>query len=145
MNIKDFSTEKNYPANNAKGGRTVFYSPNLLNVFDWICEYNGVKKYRRSRLWELYKFLELADFIGTDKESLEIIRANMIFEYRNFSDSVIESDLRLLAKIGLVVVSQTNNTPDISALVAKSKERRRWEDSVLSKTEAPPGGQQTSK
>lgn len=137
MNVKDFSTEKNYPATDVRGGRTVFYSPNLFNVFDWICEYNGVKKYRRSRLWKLYKLLEVADFIGTDKESLEIIRVNMILEYHDRSDSVIENDLRLLARLGLVVVSQTNNAPDVSALVARSKERRKWEDSVLARMKPP--------
>ena len=140
MNVKDFSTEKNYPANDVEGGRTVFYSPNLLSVFDWICERNGVKKYRRSRLWKLYKLLEMVDFIGTDKESLEIIRVNMICEYHDFSDSVIESDLRLLARLGLVVVSQTNNAPDVSALVARSKERRKWEDSVLVRMKPPAEG-----
>ena len=127
--------EKNYPANDVHGGRTVYYSPNLLNVFDWICDRNGVKKYRRSRLWNLYKILELIDFAGTDKESLKMIRANMFFEYRDFSDSVIESDLRLLGKMGLVVVSQTNNPPDCSALIARNKERCKWEDSGSSKAD----------
>lgn len=133
MNIKDFSEEKNYPANDVKDGRTVFYTPNLFNVFDWVCEYNGVKKYRRSRLWKLYKLLELADFIGMDKESLAIIRTYMICEYSDFSDSVIESDLRLLARMGLVIVSKTDNAPDVSALIAQAEERRKWEDAILSK------------
>ena len=132
MNIKDFSTEKNYPANDLKRGRTVFYSPNLLSVFDWICEYNGVKKYRRSRLWNLYKILECVDYIGTDNESLKILRA-CLMDYSKFSDSVIESDLRLLSKIGLLVESQTNYPPDISAWLERSKERLKWEDELLAK------------
>ena len=133
MSAENLLMEKNYPANDVIGGRTVYYSPNLLNVFDWVCGRNGVKKYRRSRLWTLYKLLEMIDFIGTDKESLKIVRANMAFDYRDFSDSMIESDLRLLGKLGLVVVSQTDSPPDCSALIAHYKERRRWEDSVVNK------------
>lgn len=131
MTTSENFTEKNYSASDVKNGRTVYYSPNLLNVFDWICSRNGVKKYRRSRLWKLYKLLELLDFIGTDKESLAMIRANMYFDYHDFSDSVIENDLKLLGKIGLVIVSQTNERPDCSALIARSKERRAWEDSII--------------
>ena len=133
MNIKDFSCEKKYPVKGCKG-RTVYYSPNLLNVFDWICQYNGVKKYRRARLWNLYKMLEMVDFVGTDDYSLKVLRANMIC-YSDYSTSVIESDLRLLGKLGLVVESQTDNALDYSALLERSGERLKWEDSIRLKIE----------
>lgn len=130
MSVKDFSVEKNYPVNEETGGRVVYYSPNLLSVFNWICEYNGVKKYRRSRLWNLYKLLELVDFTGTDKESLSIIRSNLFLEYHDFSDSVIESDLRLLGKLGVVIVSQSKNKVDCSALIEIDKQRMIWENKI---------------
>lgn len=131
MKEDKFCKRKIYPVNDEKAQRTVFYTPNLLDAFNWICERNGVRKYRRARLWTLYKLLELVDFVGLDNESLSIIRINMFYEYKDLSNSVIESDLRLLCNIGLVVESTTDLPPDPSGLIEKSKERTKWEDEFL--------------
>lgn len=102
--------------------RTVFYSPNSLSVFCWICQRNGVKKYRQSRLWSLYEFLQYGDYIGPDKASLKLIRTELFGEYHLLSDSVIEDDLRLLARLGLIVESQTSEPPNIDACKEHHKE-----------------------
>lgn len=115
--MTDFCQNKFFPVTPQPGEklRTVFYSPNNIEVFNWLCQRSGIKKYRQARLWKLYDFLQYGDFIGVDKESIRLIRLKLYFEYRLLSDYVIEDDLRLLAKMGLIVESQTSVPPNIDA------------------------------
>lgn len=115
--------------------RTVFYSPNNIEVFNWICMRHGVKKYRQNRLWALYDFLQYGDFIGVDPSSLKLIRIELYSKYNLLSDSVIESDLRLLGKMGLVVESQTSAPPNIDALKERDKEQHTYWMELCQKSE----------
>ena len=106
--------------------RIVFYSPNNIEVFTWICQRYGIKKYRQNRLWALYDFLQYGDFIGVDAASFKLIRMELCTYYRFLSDSVIESDLRLLGKMGFVVESQTSIPPNIDALKERAIEQNAY-------------------
>ena len=109
--MTEFCKPKIYDVKPERGEklRTVFYSPNNIEVFSWICLRHGVKKYRQNRLWALYDFLQYGDFIGVDSSSLKLIRIELYSKYNLLSDSVIESDLRLLCKMGLPVKANTVN------------------------------------
>ena len=115
--MKEFCTKKFFDvkAENGEKLRTVFFSPNNIETFNWICFRYGVKKYRQARLWELYSFLQYGDYIGVDADSIKLIRLKLHYEYRTYSDYVIEDDLRLLANMGLIVESKTNEKPNIDA------------------------------
>ena len=123
--MNDFCKPKVYNVKPDSGEklRTVFYSPNNIEVFNWICQRFGVKKYRQNRLWALYEFLQYGDFIGVDETSLKLIRLKLCHNYMHLSDSVIESDLRLLGKMGLVVESQTSIPPNIDAFKSHDEEQ----------------------
>lgn len=135
--MTEFCKQKVYDVRPEPGEklRTVFYSPNNIEVFNWICLRHGIKKYRQNRLWALYDFLQYGDFIGVDTPSLKLIRMELYSKYKHLSDSVIESDLRLLGKMGLVVESKTSIPPNIDALKERDKEQHDYWMELCQKTE----------
>lgn len=137
--MTEFCKPKIYDVKSEPGEklRTVFYSPNNIEVFNWICLRHGIKKYRQNRLWALYDFLQYGDFIGVDATSLKLIRIELYSKYKLLSDSVIESDLRLLGKMGLVVQSQTSIPPNIDALKERDKEQQAYWMELDQKSEPP--------
>ena len=79
--------------------------------------------------------MQYGDFIGVDASSLKLIRIELYSKYKLLSDSVIESDLRLLGKMGLVVESQTSIPPNVEALKERDREQHAYWMELYQKSE----------